>query len=71
VRGHTKRFEARGRLVLVGGGGVIRARSLGRISRASVIGDLLVRLGMKSRVAMTGGSTRYRPLYEDRPNHDD
>ena len=28
-------------------------------------------LGMKSRVGMTGGSTRYRPLYEDRPNHND
>jgi hypothetical protein len=30
-----------------------------------------VRLGMKSRVGMTGCSTRYRPLYEDRPNYDD
>lgn len=30
-----------------------------------------MRLGMKSRVGMTGGSTRYRPLYEDRPNHGD
>jgi hypothetical protein len=28
-------------------------------------------LGIKSRVGMTGGSTRYLPLYEDRPNHDD
>jgi len=30
-----------------------------------------VYLGMKSRVGMTGGSTRYRPLYEDRPRRDD
>jgi hypothetical protein len=30
-----------------------------------------VHLGIKSRVGMTGGSTRYRPLYEDCPNYDD
>jgi hypothetical protein len=40
ARGYTRGFEAYRGLVLVRGVGVTRARSLGRISRASVRGDL-------------------------------
>jgi hypothetical protein len=64
-------LEGRGKLALVRGGEVTRAQSLGRIRRASVMGDSGVRLGIKSKVGITDSLTRNRPLYEDCPNHDD